>query len=179
MRKLKMEELGRKTVSEFHQAEKAPVTVVLENIRSLNNIGSFFRTADAFLLQEIILCGITATPPHRDIHKTALGATETVAWRYFSTAIDAIAELKKSGHTIIAVEQVENSVKLDEDFEIKPPLALIFGNEVEGVSQEVVNIADMCVEIPQYGSKHSLNVTVCGGIVIWEIWKKILHLHII
>ena len=166
-----MEELGRKTVSQFHQAEKTPITVVLENIRSLNNIVSFFRTADAFLLQEIILCGITATPPHRDIHKTALGATETVAWRYFPTAIDAIAELKKSGHTIIAVEQVENSLKLNDDFEVHPPLALIFGNEVEGISQEVINMSDLCVEIPQYGSKHSLNVTVCGGIVIWEMWK--------
>ena len=173
MRKLKMEELNRKTVSEFHQAAKVPITVVLEDIRSLNNIGSFFRTADAFLLQEIILCGITATPPHRDIHKTALGATETVAWRYFPTAIDAITELKKTGHTIIAIEQVENSIKLDEDFEIHPPLALIFGNEVEGISQEVINVSDMCVEIPQYGSKHSLNVTVCGGIVIWEVWKRV------
>ena len=173
MRKLKMEELNRKTVSEFHQAAKVPITVVLEDIRSLNNIGSFFRTADAFLLQEIILCGITATPPHRDIHKTALGATETVAWRYFPTAIDAITELKKTGHTIIAIEQVENSIKLDEDFEIHPPLALIFGNEVEGISQAVINVSDMCVEIPQYGSKHSLNVTVCGGIVIWEVWKRV------
>lgn len=178
MRKLKMEELGRKSVFQFHQAEKVPITVVLENIRSLNNIGSFFRTADAFLLKEIILCGITATPPHRDIHKTALGATETVAWRYFSSAIDAITELKKTGHTIIAVEQVENSVKLNENFEIQPPLALIFGNEVEGVSQEVINISDICVEIPQYGSKHSLNVTVCGGIVIWEMWKQLTqNLH--
>jgi len=173
MRKLTMEELGRKTVSQFQQAEKTPVTVVLENIRSLNNIGSFFRTADAFLLQEIILCGITATPPHRDIHKTALGATETVAWRYFPSAIAAIAELKSTGHTVIAVEQVENSVKLNDDFEIKPPLALVFGNEVEGVSQEVINMADMCVEIPQYGSKHSLNVTVCGGIVIWEVVSRL------
>ena len=173
MRKLKMEELGRKSVSQFRQAEKVPITVVLEDVRSLNNIGSFFRTADAFLLQEIILCGITATPPHRDIHKTALGATETVAWRYFPTAIDAITELKKSKHTIIVIEQVENSVKLNENFEIQPPLALIFGNEVEGVSQEVINISDMCVEIPQYGSKHSLNVTVCGGIVIWEMWRQL------
>ena len=169
MRKLKMEELGRKTVSQFHQAEKKPITVVLENIRSLNNIGSFFRTADAFLLQEIILCGITATPPHRDIHKTALGATETVAWRYFPSAIAAVTELKTTGHTVVAVEQVENSVKLNEDFKIHPPLALIFGNEVEGLSQEVINISDICVEIPQYGSKHSLNVTVCGGIVIWKM----------
>jgi tRNA G18 (ribose-2'-O)-methylase SpoU len=174
MRKLKMDELGRKTVSEFHQAKKVPVTVVLENIRSLNNIGSFFRTADAFLLQEIILCGITATPPHRDIHKTALGATETVVWRYFPVATDAVAELKRTGHAIIAVEQVENSMKLDEDFEIQPPLALIFGNEVEGISQEIINMSDMCLEIPQYGSKHSLNVTVCGGIVIWEICKRTL-----
>ncbi|MCL2511824.1 MAG: RNA methyltransferase [Bacteroidales bacterium] len=173
MRKLKMDELKRKTVLQFHQAEKVPITVVLENIRSLNNIGSFFRTADAFLLQEIILCGIIATPPHRDIHKTALGATETVDWRYFPTAIDAIAELKKNGHTIIAVEQVENSTKLDEDFGICPPLALIFGNEIDGISQEVVDESNMCVEVPQYGSKHSLNVTVCGGIVIWEMWKRI------
>ena len=173
MRKLTMEELGRKTVEQFHQAEKAPITVVLEDIRSLNNIGSFFRTADAFLLQEIMLCGITAMPPHRDIHKTALGATETVAWRYFPTAIDAIAELQKSGNTIIAVEQVKNSVKLNDDFEVHPPLALIFGNEIEGISQDAINMSDLCVEIPQYGHKHSLNVTVCGGIVIWEMWKKI------
>jgi tRNA G18 (ribose-2'-O)-methylase SpoU len=175
MRKLKMEELGRKSIPQFHQSEKIPITVVLENIRSLNNIGSFFRTADAFLLQEIILCGITATPPHRDIHKTALGATETVAWRYFLSCKDAIAELKQSGHTIIAIEQVENSMKLNAAFEVHPPLALIFGNEVEGVSQEIVNISDLCIEIPQYGSKHSLNVTVCGGIVIWEMWKKIVR----
>jgi len=174
MRKLKMEELGRKSISQFHRAEKVPIAVVLENIRSLNNIGSFFRTADAFLLEEIILCGITATPPHRDIHKTALGATETVKWRYFNSTIETIAELKKTKHTIIAVEQVENSVKLDEDFEVHPPLALIFGNEVEGISQDVINISDLCIEIPQFGSKHSLNVTVCGGIVIWEMCQKVL-----
>jgi len=171
MRKLKMEELDRKSICQFHQAEKVPITIVLENIRSLNNIGSFFRTADAFLLQEIILCGITATPPHRDIHKTALGATETVKWRYFPTTMEAITELKKTKHTIIAVEQVENSLKLDKEFEIHPPLALIFGNEVEGISQDVINISDLCLEIPQFGNKHSLNVTVCGGIVIWEMWK--------
>ncbi|MDR0364968.1 MAG: TrmH family RNA methyltransferase [Bacteroidales bacterium] len=171
--KLKMDELGRMTPDEFHKAEKFPIVVVLDNIRSMNNIGSFFRTADAFLLQELILCGITATPPHRDIHKTALGAAETVAWRYFKTTLEAIDALKKEGYQIVSVEQVADSTKLNGKFEINPPVALVFGNEVEGVEQEVVDCSDFCVEIPQYGTKHSLNVTVCAGIVIWEFFKKL------
>lgn len=172
MRKLKMEELGRKTTSEFHNAGKTPITVVLDNIRSLNNIGSFFRTADAFLLEELMLCGITATPPHRDIHKTALGATESVAWSYFETTEKAIGVLRQKGYQIIAVEQTTDSIKLDEPFQVDAPVALIFGNEVEGVSEEAINLSDFCLEIPQYGTKHSLNVTVCAGIVIWEVFKK-------
>lgn len=171
-RKLKMEELNRMSSDEFREAEKFPVVVVLDNIRSMNNIGSFFRTADAFRLQELILCGITATPPHRDIHKTALGATESVAWRYFPTTLEAVDTLRKEGFLIISVEQAENSRKLNEDFEMKPPVALIFGNEVDGVEQKAIDCSDFCVEIPQYGTKHSLNVTVCAGIVIWEFFKR-------
>lgn len=172
-RKLKMEELNRMSPDEFRKAEKFPVVVVLDNIRSMNNIGSFFRTADAFRLQELILCGITATPPHRDIHKTALGATESMAWRYFPTTLEAVERLRKEGFQIISVEQAEESRKLNEDFELKPPIALIFGNEVDGVEQEAIDRSDFCVEIPQYGAKHSLNVTVCAGIVIWEIFKRL------
>lgn len=172
-RKLKMEELNRMTAGEFREAKKFPIVGVLDNIRSMNNIGSFFRTADAFRLQELILCGITATPPHRDIHKTALGATESMAWRYFPTTLEAVERLRKEGFQIISVEQAEESRKLNEDFELKPPIALIFGNEVDGVEQEAIDRSDFCVEIPQYGAKHSLNVTVCAGIVIWEIFKRL------
>jgi tRNA G18 (ribose-2'-O)-methylase SpoU len=172
MRKLTVEELARKSVNEYRMATKNAIVLVLDNIRSMNNTGSIFRTADAFLLEKIILCGITATPPHREIQKTALGATESVTWSYSPTTEEAIVELKKAGYKIVAVEQAENSLKLDSDFDIEFPIALIFGNEVDGVSQNIVNISDYCLEIPQYGTKHSLNVTVCAGIVIWEMLQR-------
>ena len=173
MRKLKNSELNRLDIEGFKQAEKIPVIVVLDNIRSLNNIGSVFRTSDAFLIKEIYLCGITARPPHKDIHKTALGATESVDWRYFPTTIEAIEYLKKDNVSIISIEQVENAIPLHK-FDIKPDktYALVFGNEVKGVQQEIVNQSDYCIEIPQFGTKHSLNISVSTGIVLWEFVKK-------
>ncbi len=175
MRKLNMSELNRKTIKEYKRSEKAPIVLILDNIRSLNNIGSLFRTADCFLTERIYLCGITATPPHRDIHKTALGATESVDWEYYDSANDVIRNLKKEGYQIIAVEQAEGSVKL-QDFvpENKQKYALVFGHEVKGVSQDVLNNCDTCIEIPQFGTKHSFNVSVSAGIVIWDISSKIL-----
>ncbi|HER10152.1 MAG TPA: TrmH family RNA methyltransferase [Bacteroides sp.] len=173
MRKLLNEELDRLTVEEYKRAEKLPVTVVLDNIRSQNNIGSVFRTADAFLLEGIRLCGITATPPHREIHKTALGATETVPWSYWEHTLDAVADLKKKGYQILAVEQVEDGDSL-EQLMASPSqkYAVIFGHEIRGVDQHVVDISDRCIEIPQYGTKHSLNIAVAAGIVIWEIFRQ-------
>lgn len=172
-RKLKNSELDRKTVAEFKEATKTPIIVILDNIRSLNNIGSVFRTADAFLIEAIYLCGITAQPPHREIQKTALGATETVHWKYFNTTIEAIKELKKVGYQIAAIEQTENSVPLI-DFYLKKneKIAIIFGNEVSGVEQEAINLSDLVIEIPQQGTKHSLNISVCAGIVIWDVTTK-------
>ncbi len=169
-----MEELGRKSVEEFIAAEKTPLVIVLDNIRSLHNVGSVFRTADAFLLQGIYLCGMTGRPPHRDIRKTALGATETVAWEYFHSTQEAVQQLKKEQYSIWAVEQVVNSVCLS-DFQkdAKKPLALIFGNEMHGVSQEVLDLVDGCIEIPQLGMKHSLNIAVSVGIVVWEVFNRI------
>ncbi len=173
MRKLQNNELSRLTVSEFRETEKIPCIVVLDNVRSLNNIGSVFRTSDAFLIEAVYLCGITATPPHRDIHKTALGATDTVKWEYFLETSQAIKKLKTDGFRIYAVEQVENSLPLmkfqDEECD---KTALVFGHEVKGVDQEIVNMSDACLEIPQYGTKHSLNISVCAGIVLWEVYKK-------
>jgi len=173
MRKRLNEELGRKTVPEFRSSEKRPFVIVLDNVRSHNNIGSIFRTADAFLVEKIILCGITATPPHRDIQKTALGATESVAWEYQPSALQAVMKLKSEGYLIIGVEQVEGSSEL-QDFvpEEGKRYALIFGHEINGVSQEVVNISDFYVEIPQFGTKHSFNIAVSAGIVLWELSKK-------
>jgi len=171
MRKLKTYELNRLSVDEFKKTDKIPLIIVLDNIRSMNNIGSFFRTADAFKVQEIILCGITATPPHKDIHKTALGATDSVDWRYFERTEDAVSELKEQGYIIASIEQVENSVSIN-DMNITNPIAVVFGNEVKGVDQNIIDMSDTCIEIPQYGTKHSLNVSVCGGVVIWEIFKK-------
>jgi len=168
-----MDELNRKSPEEFKEAAKVPIIIVLDNVRSMNNVGSVFRTADAFLLQAIYLCGVTATPPHREIQKTALGATETVTWKHFSTTIDAINDLRKEGFTIYAVEQAENSTMLDN---IKPDskkIALVFGNEINGVDQGVLDITDACIEIPQYGTKHSINLAVSVGIVVWEIFKKL------
>jgi len=172
MRKLSIDELKRKTIEGFKQAKKTPIIIVLDNIRSLNNIGSAFRTADAFIIEAIYLCGFTACPPHKDIHKTALGATESVDWKYFSTTLDAISYLKQKNITIVSVEQAEGSIFL-EDFKInrEAKYALIFGNEVKGVEQKVIDESDYCVEIPQLGTKHSLNISVSVGVVLWEFFK--------
>ncbi len=174
MRKLKNCELGRKTKEEFKNTEKIPVTVVLDNIRSMNNIGSVFRTSDAFLVEKIFLCGITAKPPHNDIRKTALGATETVEWKYYEKTEDAITELKNKNYKILSIEQVENSILLQNfNIEKNTKYALIFGNEVKGVQQKIVNMSDYCIEIPQEGTKHSLNISVSAGIVLWDFYKRI------
>jgi 23S rRNA (guanosine2251-2'-O)-methyltransferase len=170
MRKLGMDELNRKSVSEFRQSEKTPVVVVLDNIRSMHNVGSVFRTADAFLVKGIYLCGYTPQPPHRDIHKTALGSTETVEWQYFATTVEAVRVLKEAGYAVFAVEQTEGSVALQEfAFENPGPVAVVFGNEVEGVGEEVLALCDGSVEIPQWGMKHSLNISIAAGIVLWEL----------
>lgn len=168
-----MDDLNRKTAEEFKKATKLPVVIVLDNVRSMNNIGSVFRTADAFLLEGIYLCGVTAQPPHREIQKTALGATETVAWKHFATTLDAINKLKDESYTIYAVEQAEASTMLDKFIPAQGKIALVFGNEVSGVAQAVIDVCDACIEIPQYGSKHSLNIAVSAGIVVWEVAKKI------
>jgi 23S rRNA (guanosine2251-2'-O)-methyltransferase len=173
MQKLKTHELNRLTVREFKIVEKLPVVIVLDNIRSQNNIGSVFRTADAFRISEIHLCGITATPPHREIHKTALGATESVPWKYFPTTSDSVKELRSAGFMICAAEQTTDSIPIDQ---FCPPenkrFAVIFGNEVHGVDDRVLQETDCCIEIPQFGTKHSLNISVAVGIVIWEFFKK-------
>lgn len=174
MRKLRNEELDRKSISEFHQAEKTPVIILLDNVRSMNNVGSIFRTADAFLVHSVYLCGFTPTPPHREIQKTALGATETVSWKHSDSALSAIEELKKESWKIYAVEQAEKSILLDQFIPVKNDrYVLIFGNEVEGVQQEIINQCDGVIEIPQSGMKHSLNISVSTGIVMWEIFRKL------
>ena len=173
MKKLSMEELGRLSAEEYKKVEKMPVVVVLDNIRSQNNTGSVFRTSDAFRVEAIHLCGITATPPHREIQKTALGATDSVDWKYFETSAESIAYLKKEGYHILVVEQAEGSVSLfDYHFPIQRKTAIIFGNEVNGVQQEIVDMADECLEIPQKGTKHSLNVSVSAGIVLWSVFRS-------
>ncbi|MGL4596940.1 MAG: RNA methyltransferase [Bacteroidia bacterium] len=174
MQKLSMDELNRKSPEEFRESEKTPLIILLDNVRSLNNVGSVFRTADAFLIHSILLCGYTGTPPHRDIQKTALGATETVAWHYEADILVAIEKLKQEGWEIWAVEQASNSVKLD-TFALAgdKKYALVFGNEVEGVQQSVIDCCAGCIEIPQLGMKHSLNISVSAGIVIWELWKQL------
>jgi len=174
MRKLKNTELDRLSVDEYKEIEKTPITVVLDNIRSCNNIGSVFRTSDALLIEKVILCGITATPPNKDIHKTALDAEKSVPWEYFEVTDDAVQRLKESGYRVFAVEQVENSVSLP-DFtpEKDQKLALVFGNEVKGVQQSVVNSCDGAIEIPQYGTKHSFNISVSAGIVLWDLVYKL------
>jgi len=173
MRKLKNEELIRKTVSDFKQAEKTPLILILDNIRSLNNIGSVFRTADAFLIEKIYICGITATPPHKDIHKTALGATENVAWEYVENTLDVVQKLQKEKVSVWAIEQTEKAVLLDA-FQPKKNSkhAFILGNEVRGVAQEVVNTCGQALEIPQFGTKHSLNISVATGVVVWDYFTK-------
>ena len=174
MRKLKIEELNRLSVEEFKASKKTPIIVVLDNIRSMNNIGSVFRTSDAFRINSIILTGITAQPPHRDINKTAIGATETVAWQYVESVETAISQLKEDGYMIAAIEQVAESVPLN-SFSPQPEekYALIFGNEVKGVSDEAMALADLSLEIPQIGSKHSLNISVSAGIVLWDLAQKL------
>ena len=173
MQKLTQEQMGRLTVEEFKAMAKTPVVAVLDNVRSAGNVGAFFRTADAFGMEALALCGITARPPQKEIHKTALGAELTVAWRGFDETLQAVATLREEGYKIVAVEQVEGSVKLGEFTpESGEKYALVFGNEVEGVAQEVVDACDLALEIPQVGTKHSLNVAVTGGVVLWEFFKK-------
>lgn len=174
MRKLENNELERKSVADFKTATKTPIIIILDDIRSLHNIGSVFRTADAFLIEKIYLCGITATPPNKEIHKTALGATETVDWEHHKSVLEVIENVKKEDIGVFAVEQVENSIFL-QDFEIEAgkKYALVFGNEVYGVSQEAVALCDGCIEIPQLGTKHSLNISVSAGIVIWDLFRKL------
>ena len=175
-RKLKNSELDRKSVSEFREAEKTPIIVILDNVRSLNNIGSVFRSADAFLLKKIYLCGFTAKPPHKDIQKTALGATETVEWEYTADTLEVVEKLRQQGVKVYSVEQAENAQFLN-DFQPQreTTYAFIFGNEVKGVQQQVVSASDGVLEIPQLGSKHSLNISVSAGVVIWDVFSKISY----
>ena len=172
-RKLKNEELDRLEVSEFKAAKKTPIIIILDNIRSLNNIGSVFRTSDAFLIEKIYLCGITAQPPHNDIRKTALGSTETVDWEYIENTIDLVKKLKAESIKVVSIEQAENATMLN-DFkpQSNSKYAFVFGNEVKGVSQDVVNASDIVIEIPQYGTKHSLNISVSCGVVVWDVFSK-------
>ncbi|WP_296386745.1 RNA methyltransferase [Winogradskyella sp.] len=174
MRKLKNEELDRLEVSEFKKAEKTPIIIILDNIRSLNNIGSVFRTSDAFLIEKIYLCGITAQPPHNDIRKTALGSTETVDWEYAEDTFELVEKLKVKSVKVISIEQAENATMLN-DFKPQPnnKYAFVFGNEVKGVAQNVVDASDVVIEIPQYGTKHSLNISVCCGVVVWDVFSKL------
>lgn len=173
MRKLKITELNRISTEEFKEAKKLPLIVVLDNVRSQYNVGSVFRTSDAFRVEAIYLCGISATPPHQEIHKTALGAEDTVDWKYFKDTTAAINELKAAGYFIYSIEQVEGSVMLENlQLDATKKYAVVLGNEVKGVQQEVVNLSDGCIEIPQYGTKHSLNVSTTAGIVIWDFFKQ-------
>ena len=174
MRKLENSELDRKSIEDFKKSDKTPLILVLDDIRSLHNIGSVFRTADAFLIEKIILCGITATPPNKEIHKTALGATETVAWEHHENVLEVIENLKKENILTLAIEQVESAIFL-QDFKVEKnqKYALVFGNEVYGVAEEAVAICDGCIEIPQLGTKHSLNISVSAGIVVWDLFQKL------
>ncbi|MAU71847.1 MAG: RNA methyltransferase [Pseudozobellia sp.] len=174
MRKLRNEELERLDVESFKRAQKVPMALILDNIRSLNNIGSVFRTADAFLIEKIYLCGITATPPHKDIRKTALGATESVEWHYVKDTVELIDTLNKDGYVTLAIEQAEGAQFLNEfNVQADHKYALVFGNEVKGVAQPVVNSCQGVIEIPQYGTKHSLNISVSAGVVVWDFWSKL------
>jgi tRNA G18 (ribose-2'-O)-methylase SpoU len=174
MRKLKITELNRLTTEAFKDSKKIPLLVVLDHVRSLNNVGSVFRTSDAFRVEAVYLCGITACPPHPEIHKTALGAEDTVDWIYYKDTLEVVDKLKKEGYTLCVVEQAEGSIMLDKLVLAKDrKYAVIFGNEVKGVQQEVVDNCDICIEIPQYGTKHSLNVSVSAGIVIWDLFKQL------
>ncbi len=173
MKKLSTEELNRLSTEEFKKTDKSPFVIVLDNIRSMNNVGSVFRTSDAFLTESIYLCGITAQPPHNEIHKTALGATESVDWKYFEDTLEAIELLKKQGYIIVAIEQTQSSTFLN-DFKLDPKqkYAFILGHEVKGVQQSVIDQCDMSIEIPQFGTKHSFNISVTTGIVLWEAFKQ-------
>lgn len=174
MQKLSMDQLNRVDIESFKELEKTPITIVLDNVRSMHNVGSAFRTADGFAIEQILLCGITASPPHREIEKTALGATQSVDWTHYKETTEALQHLKEQGYKIFAIEQAENSTSL-EQFEISTndKYAFVFGNEVHGVDEEVMQIVDGCIEIPQFGTKHSFNVSVTIGIVLWDILKKI------
>lgn len=174
MRKLKLDELNRVTIDEFKQQDKLNVTVVLDNVRSMHNVGSIFRTSDGFAVEQVILCGITGQPPHREIEKTALGATQSVTWKHFPDTQEAVKELRSQGYQIVAIEQAEQSVMLHE-FKPAPDkkYALIFGNEVNGVADEVMEVIDTCIEIPQFGTKHSFNIVVSAGIVLWDFFAKL------
>ena len=175
-RKLKLQELGRLSVNEFKTEKKTPLIIVLDNIRSLNNIGSVFRSSDAFRIEKIYLCGITATPPHRDIHKTAIGATESVEWEHVEDTVELIKKLQLDQVQCISIEQTENSIMLHEFIPVKNQrYAIIMGNEVDGVQQEVINLSHTVIEIPQIGTKHSLNISVCTGVVIWDLFSKLMR----
>jgi len=174
IRKLKLDELNRATVDEFKQQDKLPVAVVLDNVRSLHNVGSIFRTSDAFAVEQICLCGITGLPPNREIEKTALGATQSVTWNHFATTMDVVTHLRESGYIIIAIEQAENSTMLHTFEPVQDKkYALIFGNEVNGVDDEVMQHIDACIEIPQFGTKHSFNIVVSAGIILWDFFAKL------
>lgn len=173
MRKLSMEELGRKSVEDFKLADKKPLVVVMDNIRSMHNVGSVFRTADAFLISGICLCGFTPQPPHRDIHKTALGATDSVDWMYYEDTVDAVRDLKARGYKVLAIEQTEGSILLDQYGHTNTPTAFVFGNEVDGVRDEVIQVCDGVIEIPQWGMKHSLNISVAAAVVLWEFVREV------
>ena len=174
VQKLKLEELGRIDVETFKQSSKTPLVIVLDNVRSMHNVGAIFRTADAFLIEKILLCGITPQPPHREIHKAALGATESVDWAYFESVTEALQNIKSEGYRVVGVEQTTGSQMITEfDFAKSQKYALVLGNEVEGISDEVLPLCDDFLEIPQQGTKHSLNVSVCGGIVMWEFFKHL------
>ena len=170
--KLSNEELGRKSVDEFKNSDKSQLVVILDNIRSLHNVGSLFRTSDAFAVRKLMLCGITATPPHREINKTALGATESVDWQHYQNTVDAIEELRKESYQIYSIEQTKNSISLEDFTPQQSKIALIFGHEVKGVQQEVIDQSDASIEIPQLGTKHSFNVSVSSGIVLWDVQQK-------
>lgn len=174
MRKLKLEELGRTTVDDFKTQKKLPLVVILDDVRSMHNVGSIFRTCDGFAVEQVILCGITGQPPHREIEKTALGATNSVSWKYFKDVKNAVAELHQQNYQVIAVEQAEGSTQLN-TFQPKPgeKYALIFGNEVNGVSNEAMELVDNCLEIPQFGTKHSFNIVVSAGIMLWDFFAKL------
>ena len=188
MRKLKITEMGRMNAEEFKASEKMPLVVVLDDVRSMYNVGSVFRTSDAFRVESIYLCGITACPPHQEIHKTALGAEDTVEWRHFESALEAVCLLKTEGYNVFSIEQCEGSAKLQDLSQVldgirqsqgisgNPKVAIVLGNEVKGVNQDVVNASDHCLEIPQFGTKHSLNVSTAAGMVIWEFAKQFLLL---